>query len=129
LGEKGKDLLHSAKDRLSQAAGKLRGSSEGGMDQAKQRVGQVGERLRETTGKAREQFTHGRDVANKTLEDYPLAIGGAALGIGMLIGLVFPRSRKEDELMGDKADELKQRAKERARDAGEQAIERGRHVV
>ncbi len=52
-----------------------------------------------------------------------LAIGGVA--VGFLAGLVAPATRKEDEQMGDVADELK----ERARETGREALERGKHVA
>ncbi len=52
-----------------------------------------------------------------------LAIGGVA--VGFLAGLVAPSTRVEDEQIGDVADELK----ERARETGREALDRGKHVA
>lgn len=42
----------------------------------------------------------------RILEANPLALGLVALAIGALIGLLLPETRKENELMGAKRDEL-----------------------
>ena len=58
-------------------------------------------------------------------EEYPMAVGLGYLALGALAGLVLPRTRREDELMGEQADRLKRQA----RDAGREAVDRGRQVV
>jgi hypothetical protein len=52
-----------------------------------------------------------------------LAIGGVA--VGFLAGMVIPRTRLEDERMGPVADQ----AREKALEAGQEAVERGKTVV
>jgi hypothetical protein len=52
-----------------------------------------------------------------------LAIGGVALGF--LVGMALPTTRAEDERLGPVADQ----AKEKAREAGHEAVERGKAVV
>ena len=52
-----------------------------------------------------------------------LAIGGAA--VGFLAGLLLPTTRVEDEKLGPVSDELKERASE----AGSEALERGKHIA
>jgi hypothetical protein len=52
-----------------------------------------------------------------------LAVAGAA--VGFLVGIVNPSPRVEDERIGPLADEVKERAKE----TGEEAIERGKHIA
>ena len=52
-----------------------------------------------------------------------LAIGGAA--VGFLAGLLLPTTRVEDEKLGPVSDELKDRASE----AGSEALERGKHIA
>jgi phage tail protein X len=52
-----------------------------------------------------------------------LAIGGIA--VGFLAGMVIPSTRIEDERMGRVAHQ----AKEKAREAGQEAVERGKTVV
>ena len=52
-----------------------------------------------------------------------LAIGGVA--VGFLVGMAMPTTRIEDERLGPVADQ----AKEKAREAGQEAVERGKTVV
>jgi hypothetical protein len=52
-----------------------------------------------------------------------LALAGAA--VGFLVGLVVPSTRVEDEKIGETVDDLKGTVKE----TGQEALERGKHVV
>lgn len=74
---------------------------------------------------ARRGMDHGRRKAAEITDEHPLALGAALLGIGMLVGLALPRTRKEDKLVGEKADELKHRAKS----AGKAVVDRGMHAA
>ena len=59
------------------------------------------------------------------MEECPLAVGAGFLALGALLGLAMPRTRCEDEFMGEQSDHLKHRAKE----MGQDAVERGKHVA
>ena len=61
----------------------------------------------------------------RAMEERPLAIGAAALALGVVAGLMAPSTRKEDELMGETRDRLMERAKE----VGEEALEKGKQVA
>lgn len=61
----------------------------------------------------------------ETVDEYPLAVGAACLGLGLLGGLLLPRTRYEDELMGETADDMRAAA----RAAGEEAYEAGKEVA
>lgn len=65
------------------------------------------------------------DKYQQASQQYPLAIGAGCMALGMLAGLVIPRTRREDKWMGETADSLKQDARE----AGEQLVARGQQVV
>ena len=58
-------------------------------------------------------------------EAYPLAMGMGCMALGMLSGLLAPRTRYEDDLMGDASDELKHDMRE----TGEEVMERGKRAV
>jgi len=60
-----------------------------------------------------------------TAQANPLGLGVAAAAVGFLIGMLMPSTRAEDERLGDFADDLKQQA----RDAGHEAVERGKTVA
>jgi hypothetical protein len=72
-----------------------------------------------------EQVRHGYDVskekAAEVFDEFPLAVGAAIAGLGLLVGLTLPRTRREDEIMGEKSDALKLR--------GREAIHRGIQVA
>ena len=61
----------------------------------------------------------------RTAERNPLglAIGGAA--VGFIVGLLVPSTRMEDKHLGEMADDVKSTAAE----TGQEALDRGKHVV
>lgn len=85
----------------------------------------LGHGAQNATQAVREGYHYSRDRFDRALHEYPLAVGAAALGAGLVLGLLLPRTEKENELLGDRADQLK----ERARRASQEAIERGKRVA
>jgi hypothetical protein len=59
------------------------------------------------------------------IEERPLAVGVAALAIGLLAGVALPATRREDQLLGDARDDLL----DSAREAGRDALEKGKEVA
>jgi hypothetical protein len=72
-----------------------------------------------------EQAGRLKDRFNDASDEYPLAMGGVFLAAGMLVGLLLPRSEKEDEWLGETSDEVK----DEARRLGEQTIEKAQSVA
>jgi gas vesicle protein len=60
-----------------------------------------------------------------TAQANPLGLGVASIAVGFLGGMLLPSSRAEDQRLGDLSDELKQQA----RDAGHEALDRGKQVA
>lgn len=106
-----KEAVTGAKERVVDAAGT-----------ARERASDLGYRTRQT---ARQQAYQARVGFWETMEERPLAVGAAALALGVVAGLMIPSTRKEDELMGETRDRLMERAKE----VGEEALEKGKHVA
>ena len=78
--------------------------------------------------KTQKGYAYSRDRVEDALHEKPLALGIAALAAGILAGLVVPRSRAEDRLMGDTSHDLKGRAGDLAGetwDRGKQVYEKG----
>jgi len=63
------------------------------------------------------------------IEERPLAVGVAALALGLLAGVALPATRREDQLLGDARDDLLDSAREAGRDALEQGKELARSAV
>ncbi len=72
---------------------------------------------------------YGRQTFQQSLDQYPLAVVAAALAGGMLTGLLFPATRRENELMGERSDELKESVKAQVRETSDMAVEKGKEVV
>ncbi len=130
MKEQGRSMLSSAKDKLSQLSQKFSGGEGGGMkEKASEQISEMRERVRHGMERTREKLSHGKESASHTLEDYPLAIGGIAMLLGLTVGSLLPRTRQENRILGEKADELKRRARDRARQASHEVMERGKEVV
>jgi hypothetical protein len=72
-----------------------------------------------------ENYQRAQENLKVTAERHPLATGAACLGFGLLIGFLLPKSAREDEWFGERSSEMKERAK----DAGQDLITRGKHVA
>ncbi len=68
---------------------------------------------------------NGRTALLALLQEDPLKAGAATLALGFVAGLLLPSTRKENELMG----EQRERLLERAREAGQEALDRGQRIV
>lgn len=138
-------------DRLPKAGnGGIAGSLEhakdaaaGVVESAKEKLSDLGARThRSADHLAHEAYVVGRSAVRKithevkgdyraagqrfgrAVDEYPLAVGVAFAALGALVGLALPRSRKEDELMGEKSDHVVEAAKEK----GEELLQSGKAV-
>jgi ElaB/YqjD/DUF883 family membrane-anchored ribosome-binding protein len=105
----------------------------------KARIGdKVTEKRDALTGKVRglvsqgsEQAPSGEDVKRQAgraagvVQDSPLALALGAAAVGLLVGLLLPTTRIEDQKLGDVADRVKAKAAE----TGQEALSRGQQVA
>jgi hypothetical protein len=70
---------------------------------------------------SREQVRHAASVAQSN----PMGLMIGAAAAGYLVGLALPKTRMEDERIGELADDLKQQV----RGVGREAVEHGKEVV
>jgi hypothetical protein len=98
-------------------------SAESSWEGAKGRMGHAKETLSGTAQSARERISGAAASAKDTyhrarggydsmMRDYPLALGAVGLAIGAVVAAALPRTRREDELMGEQRDRLAEQAKE-----------------
>jgi len=134
--EEGSGLLASAKDKVRGVAGSAKHalSSAGdkvgdAKDWTTEHVSELGDQV---SSKATDlKYTAKRQVRRaktgfwQTMEANPLMVGAATLALGVIAGLAIPSTDKEDELMGETRDHLFEEVKE----AGQQALEKGKHVA
>ena len=68
---------------------------------------------------------HGARQAAGMAQENPLGLAIGAAAVGFVAGLAVPSTRVEDERIGPMADQIK----EKARETGQEAVERGGEVV
>ena len=136
LADKARDVARSVKDGVSSAADSVRqgvssvtetasewaGSARGSASQAGRAFGGYAS---SASGYASDRMSRGYDTSKqyieRGIEEYPLAMGAAAMSLGVLAGLLFPRTRAEDEMMGRQADALKETVAEQGRQVADAA--------
>ena len=100
-------------------------------DRVSEKRDAVADKLGGMRSGAAERMPDSRDVRERsrrvasTLRDNPLALALGAAAAGLLIGMLRPSTRIEDERLGETADELKSRAAQ----TGKEALDRGREVA
>ena len=105
-------------EQARQRAGEMSG-------QARERMSQAGDRTREQADRAQaqaqEQAQRAQGGFERALQENPLAVGIAAMGIGAAVGLAIPSTAKESELMGETRDKLANRAQRQVQVASQRA--------
>lgn len=95
--------IHERADDMRAQANKMRGRME---------------HARHSTG---DQLHRASEGLQRSFEQQPLALGAMGIALGALLGASFPSTRREQELMGDKARQVKEEAKHTAEDAYQRA--------
>jgi hypothetical protein len=112
-------------------AGEWAGSARHGAARMGHSAGVYGRRARTGAGRMsrgasrrmQEGYAYSRDRFEDALDEYPLAVGVGVLALGLLAGLALPRTRREDEWMGEASDEMKEQAWDTAEDLRERGME------
>jgi len=126
----------SAKETVGEAAHTAREKVAGVVDGAREKAAAVGEGAREALDSVGERGARLRQRAHvrvrdakigfwQTLDEQPLVVGAAAIAVGLVAGLLIPGTSREDELVGEKRDEMWQRAQEKGRDV----LQKGKYVA
>jgi len=119
------DTAQSARQSLSETAQSARET----WNQARRRITDTaysaGETLRRGADTAKLQYERARSGFDWMAREQPLALGAIGLAIGALIAAATPRTRAENELMGEASDRLA----ERAREAGREQLESVKQAV
>jgi ElaB/YqjD/DUF883 family membrane-anchored ribosome-binding protein len=141
--EGGRGIAGAAKDKLVQAketAAEVAGTAKekvaawgSAASEAAEGVGrrshEVYEQGRSTAVKMSDSIQRGYRSGGQQLEtamqEYPLAVGLGFAAFGALVGVLLPRTRREDALLGERSDQLVEAAKEKGKDL----LERGKDVA
>jgi ElaB/YqjD/DUF883 family membrane-anchored ribosome-binding protein len=150
LFEKAQTKLAQAKHAAGEVAGaaKEKASALGEVaGAAREKASELGEAAsgaaENLTRRAQDVYSQGRSTAARVgqgmqqgyrssaeqldmaMNDYPLAVAIGFAAAGALFGVLLPRTRREDEFMGEKSDQLLDAAKEK----GQELLESGKEVA
>jgi ElaB/YqjD/DUF883 family membrane-anchored ribosome-binding protein len=114
------DALGYKADVKSRAKENLQGKTRS----AKESVMGVKDRLVGGTPDSGE-VKHKAQKAASVAQENPLGLAIGSIAVGFIAGMLIPSTRVEDEKIGPMADQVKDRAKE----TGQEALERGKHVA
>jgi uncharacterized phage infection (PIP) family protein YhgE len=108
------DFGPSTTDKLRSRASDTLSRASSTMDSAKQSLTQTAQSMRERASSvgesARQQMDRAKGGMDYMLREQPLALGAIGLAIGAVVAAMAPRTRKEDELMGEARDRLMDQA-------------------
>jgi len=123
VGQAVQSVQNKASDALDQArdtAGQLTGQAQETAQQAKQYVqdkaGQVRDQAAQLGEQAQQTLQDTGRQAQRTVESNPVPFGVAALVAGVLIGLALPETQTENQILGEKRDQLIDNAQSVAQD-------------
>jgi hypothetical protein len=127
------DRWRNVKNKVSEKASEVKGRVQETAAQlggkAKESMQRVGQRARDLSSKVqdgtRQAYDRSREQVVRTADEHPVELGLGLLAVGLLAGLALPTPRKVDEVVGPTSDRLRRRA----RDAGQDLVNRGRNVV
>jgi gas vesicle protein len=132
LGERAGEMRDKASGMASSTKSKISDSTQAVGDrirQARDSLTSTGQsarqRVSDLSGSARHQVERARSGMDYMMREQPLALGAIGVAIGAVIAAMAPRTRKEDELMGDTRDRLLDQAKE----AGKEKLEQAKQVA
>ncbi len=112
------DAMHRAQDVGSQAVEHVSQFGSMAMDQVSHLPHQ-----------AQDQFQNLRGTYQQKMQDSPLMMGVVAMGVGLAVGMLLPETQKENQVFGEKRDELMDRAQDMAGQAVEQVQEVAQDAV
>lgn len=115
---------HAAGQAMHRAGDKTRHAMHGARQKASEELHEAGGRARQLGGRAKAGAIHAKDSFWDGFREHPLALGAGAVAAGLITGLLFPSSRKEDEWMGEARDEVMDDVKE----AGEEMLDKAKAV-
>lgn len=118
LGETASSAAESVRDAAGNVTSRLRSGATSARGRLSSGLGNTGQTMSHGYEVGAERLRH-------TVDQYPLAVGGAAFGVGMLLGMLIPETAPEERLIGGTAQQLR----EKARTTGRELMERGRHAA
>ena len=119
------DVAGAAKEKAS-ALGDTASEAAENLTRRAQDVYSQGRSTAVKVGQGMQQgYRSGADQLETAVREYPLAVAIGFAAAGALFGVLLPRTRPEDEFMGEKSDQLLDATREK----GQELLERGKAVA
>ena len=136
LAKSAKDKLGEAKEAVAGVAGVVKEKVTAVSEAANVAADDLGRRAQDVYQQGRSTglnvsrniqrgYHSSAEQLENAMEEYPLAVGIGFAALGALVGVLLPRTRREDELLGEQSDQLVKATKEK----GEQLLQRGKVVA
>lgn len=127
------DAAHKVADSASSAAHKVADTASSAAGKVADVASTVGSKVSSGVssaahGVASQARAQSQRVAG-SFESNPLAIGAIAAGVGLAIGLSLPSTEREGRLMGEKRDELLDKAKSRVSETKDKVVSAAERIV
>jgi ElaB/YqjD/DUF883 family membrane-anchored ribosome-binding protein len=111
-------MADAAKDKLSDAG-----------DRAQDMTDTVKERASDMADQAQWQAQRARGWLERTWDENPLVVAGAALAAGALVGLSIPSTDTERQMMGEASSNVLQKAADTAQDATQNVSDKAQQAM
>ncbi|MFC3609227.1 DUF3618 domain-containing protein [Stutzerimonas tarimensis] len=126
---KASHMEHEAADSMHQAADSMRDAR----DRASGALHDTSHRLSETGHHAADSLREGamraRGGFDRLRHEQPLALGAIGVALGALIAASMPPTRREDQLLGERSDEMTDELRHKAEEQYERVSAKGEQVV
>ena len=106
VAEGARNMASTASEKAAALRDRLAQGTDSLSDEARDRVIAARESALHARDSAARYARQGRDRAVDIFEEQPLIAGALALAVGAAIGAALPRSRMEDEYLGEQSDHL-----------------------
>lgn len=107
-------MAHDWRDQASGAAARAQQTAGDAIGAARDYSSSLGGRVADAAGRTRRQAADGasraRETASSFVSDQPLLSAALGIAVGAAIASLFPRTRREDQMMGETSDAVKEAA-------------------
>lgn len=111
MADTAREKMHNAgeavKDRVSETTDSVRDAGHRASESVSRSMSRASSKARELGSRTRRGAMHAREDFWENFMENPLVLGAAGLAVGALFGAIIPETDKEDELMGDSAQRVR----------------------
>lgn len=121
-GERISSTARSVREAAAHQAQRLKETTQELGSTVRERAHDIGDKVK---GRAQQVYHRSEEQFLEVKENHPVALGAGFMALGLIVGLLLPRTRAENALLGDKADALREQARQR----GEELYETGKKAA